>query len=97
MYIYVYRLTRCEGCLVPNDNTQIELRDGETVAVDWHVIILEELVDQDATCVVNLYICVVYLYICTYIFIYLFLYTKYIFIDEYEYIDIHSYMYYTHI
>ena len=44
-------LARCQGCLVPDSaapSAAPQLRDGETVAVDWHMVVYEELVDPAA-------------------------------------------------
>jgi hypothetical protein len=44
-------LARCQGCLVPDSaapGAAPRLRDGETVAVDWHMVVYEELVDPAA-------------------------------------------------
>lgn len=41
-------LLRCNGCVVPDRNVMINLRDGETVAIDWHVAVFEELLDINA-------------------------------------------------
>ena len=39
-------LLRCQGCLIPdNDLPGLCLRDGETVAVDWNMVVYEELLD----------------------------------------------------
>jgi hypothetical protein len=39
-------LLRCQGCLIPdNDLPGLYLRDGETVAVDWNMVVYEELLD----------------------------------------------------
>jgi hypothetical protein len=42
-------LTRCQGCLLPNDDTEVILRDGESIAIDWHFVVYEELIDIAAT------------------------------------------------
>ena len=37
---------RCQGCLIPdNDLPGLCLRDGETVAIDWNMVVYEELLD----------------------------------------------------
>jgi Ubiquitin carboxyl-terminal hydrolase len=38
-------LDKCQGCLVPDDDTEIRLRDGETIAIDWHFVVYNELYD----------------------------------------------------
>jgi hypothetical protein len=40
-------ISRCEGCVVPDSNHMIELRDGESVAIDWHVAVYEELLKKE--------------------------------------------------
>jgi len=50
-------LARCEGCLVPCSDESaaaqvVSFRDGETLAIDWHRIVWEELLDTvKAVCV----------------------------------------------
>jgi ubiquitin C-terminal hydrolase len=34
--------------VIPNDDTEVTLRDGESIAVDWHFVVYEELVDYVA-------------------------------------------------
>jgi hypothetical protein len=42
------------GCVLPDhDEVQLELRDGESLAVDWHFEVFETLLDTQALCAVN--------------------------------------------
>ena len=41
-------LARCQGCFVPQSDDPLELLDGETLAIDWHMSVFEELVDTAA-------------------------------------------------
>jgi hypothetical protein len=42
-------LRRCNGCVIPDQSqVMINLRDGETIAIDWHVAVFEELLDINA-------------------------------------------------
>jgi hypothetical protein len=43
-------LSRCQGCLVPDNDTVVDLRDGETIAIDWHTVVFEELMDASLAC-----------------------------------------------
>lgn len=39
-------LQRCEGCILPdNDSVIKDLQDGESIAIDWHYAVFEELLD----------------------------------------------------
>lgn len=39
-------ISRCQGCIIPDrDDVEYELVDGESLAVDWHFIIFEDLLD----------------------------------------------------
>ena len=41
-------LSRCDGCTIPDrDDCIYTLRDGETIAVDWHYEVYEELLDRE--------------------------------------------------
>lgn len=41
--------SRCRGCLIPDScDVFLKLRDGETLAVDWHLMVFEELLDVNA-------------------------------------------------
>lgn len=41
-------LSRCQGCVLPDcDDVEYQLRDGESIAVDWHYEVFEELLDQE--------------------------------------------------
>ena len=41
--------SRCQGCVVPDsDAAIINLRDGETLSIDWHIAVFEELLDINA-------------------------------------------------
>lgn len=42
-------LKHCQGCVLPDDaNVQVQLRDGESIAVDWHYVVFEDLLDVQA-------------------------------------------------
>ena len=41
-------LAQCQGCKIPQDDTLVELREMETISIDWHYIIFEELLDVSA-------------------------------------------------
>ena len=48
-------LSRCQGCVIPLDegcvadkHSAVVLRDGESLAIDWHRIVFEELLDTAA-------------------------------------------------
>lgn len=42
-------LARCQGCVIPdNDSVLMNIRDGETIAIDWHIAVFEELLDISA-------------------------------------------------
>jgi ubiquitin C-terminal hydrolase len=41
-------LEHCSGCFVPMDDTPLVLKDGQTVSIDWHMIVFEEMVDTAA-------------------------------------------------
>eukprot|EP01038_Epipyxis_sp_PR26KG_P004301 gene4301-6097_t len=44
-------LTRCQGCVVPKrKDVFIELRDGETLSIDWHYSVFEDVLDTVASC-----------------------------------------------
>jgi hypothetical protein len=39
-------LSRCQGCVLPDrEDVEYELLDGESIAVDWHFVIFEDLLD----------------------------------------------------
>ena len=38
---------------MPCDGSRVELRDGDTIAVDWHYTVYAELVDSVAACEVK--------------------------------------------
>lgn len=39
-------LAKCDGCCVdPSSNESVEFRDGETMAIDWHLAVFEELLE----------------------------------------------------
>lgn len=39
------------GCVLPDHNDiEVELRDGESIAVDWHFVVFEDLLDTSAIC-----------------------------------------------
>lgn len=39
------------GCVLPDhDEVEIELQDGESVAIDWHFSVFEDLLDKQALC-----------------------------------------------
>jgi ubiquitin carboxyl-terminal hydrolase 6/32 len=40
-------LSRCSGCFIPQNDEVIELLEGETIAVDWHMVVFEEMVDTN--------------------------------------------------
>lgn len=42
-------LSRCQGCIIPDsDYCSIDLRDGESIAIDWHFVVFEDLLDTIA-------------------------------------------------
>jgi len=41
-------LSRCRGCFIPQNDDVISLIDGETLAIDWHMIVFEEMIDTGA-------------------------------------------------
>ncbi len=41
-------LARCRGCLIPQNDELIQLADGETIAIDWHMIVFEEMINTGA-------------------------------------------------
>ena len=41
-------LSRCRGCFIPQNDETISLIDGETLAIDWHMIVFEEMIDTGA-------------------------------------------------
>ncbi len=41
-------LNRCQGCLVPEDgDEELVLHDTEALAIDWHYLVFEEVLDQN--------------------------------------------------
>ena len=41
-------LNRCQGCLIPEDSDEeLLLHDTETLAIDWHYLVFEEVLDQN--------------------------------------------------
>lgn len=39
-------INRCQGCILPDaDDVEYELLDGESIAVDWHFVVFEDLLD----------------------------------------------------
>eukprot|EP01041_Mallomonas_annulata_P000826 gene826-1606_t len=41
-------LSRCEGCVIIADDHIITLSDGDTLALDWHYVVYQELIDTAA-------------------------------------------------
>jgi hypothetical protein len=39
--------------LPDRDEVEVTLRDGETLAVDWHFVVFEDLLDTQAMCAVQ--------------------------------------------
>ena len=53
MYKYIDRniIFFTVGCVLPDHNeVEVELRDGESVAIDWHFSVFEDLLDKQAVC-----------------------------------------------
>jgi ubiquitin C-terminal hydrolase len=42
-------LNGCQGCLIPDDETEIIIADDEIIAIDWHYLVLQEILDE-ASC-----------------------------------------------
>lgn len=41
-------LVRCQGCVLPDcDDVEYQLRDGESISVDWHYEVFEELLNHE--------------------------------------------------
>lgn len=39
-------IARCQGCVLPDaSEVMVHLQDGETIAIDWHLIVVEEVLD----------------------------------------------------
>jgi ubiquitin C-terminal hydrolase len=38
-------ISKCHGCIIPNDDNIMNLKDGESIAIDWHFIVFEELLN----------------------------------------------------
>ena len=41
-------LSQCSGCFIPMDDTLVTLRESQTIAIDWHMVVFEEMVDTTA-------------------------------------------------
>jgi hypothetical protein len=40
-------LMRCQGCTIDQDEMEfLHLRDGESIAIDWHFVVYEDLLDS---------------------------------------------------
>eukprot|EP01032_Pedospumella_encystans_P012542 gene12542-14505_t len=47
-------LKKCDGCILPDHaEVEVELRDGESVAVDWHFEVYETILDTTNMCKVK--------------------------------------------
>lgn len=44
-------LSHCEGCIIPNNDSEIvQLSDGESIAVDWHSVVISDVLNMESLC-----------------------------------------------